>query len=310
MNFMMYIGLIVGFVLLVKGADLFVEGSCSVARALKVPSVVIGLTIVAMGTSAPEAAVSITAGLAGNNDIALGNILGSNMFNLLVVIGACAVIQAFDADKEILKRDLPINIVVSLVLLVFVMDGKLQRSEGLILLAGMVAYLVLVVVSALKNRVEAEEEIEVFGPVKTIVLIIVGVGAIILGGNLVVDSACDIAAFFGMSQNLIALTIVAVGTSLPELVTSITAARKGEPGLALGNAVGSSLFNVLFILGASSAISPITGSVLNIMDAGMLLLISVLIGLFCYTRKRVTRGEGALCILVYVAYIAFAVLRA
>lgn len=306
----MYIGLIVGFVLLVKGADLFVEGSCSVARALKVPSVVIGLTIVAMGTSAPEAAVSITAGLAGNNDIALGNILGSNMFNLLVVIGACAVIQAFDADKEILKRDLPINIVVSLVLLVFVMDGKLQRSEGLILLAGMVAYLVLVVVSALKNRVEAEEEIEVFGPVKTIVLIIVGVGAIILGGNLVVDSACDIAAFFGMSQNLIALTIVAVGTSLPELVTSITAARKGEPGLALGNAVGSSLFNVLFILGASSAISPITGSVLNIMDAGMLLLISVLIGLFCYTRKRVTRGEGALCILVYVAYIAFAVLRA
>lgn len=306
----MYIGLIVGFVLLVKGADLFVEGSCSVARALKVPSVVIGLTIVAMGTSAPEAAVSITAGLAGNNDIALGNILGSNMFNLLVVIGACAVIQAFDADKEILKRDLPINIVVSLVLLVFVMDGKLQRSEGLILLVGMVAYLVLVVVSALKNRVEAEEEIEVFGPVKTIVLIIVGVGAIILGGNLVVDSACDIAAFFGMSQNLIALTIVAVGTSLPELVTSITAARKGEPGLALGNAVGSSLFNVLFILGASSAISPITGSVLNIMDAGMLLLISVLIGLFCYTRKRVTRGEGALCILVYVAYIAFAVLRA
>jgi cation:H+ antiporter len=232
------------------------------------------------------------------------------MFNLLVVIGACAVIQAFDADKEILKRDLPINIVVSLVLLVFVMDGKLQRSEGLILLVGMVAYLVLVVVSALKNRVEAEEEIEVFGPVKTIVLIIVGVGAIILGGNLVVDSACDIAAFFGMSQNLIALTIVAVGTSLPELVTSITAARKGEPGLALGNAVGSSLFNVLFILGASSAISPITGSVLNIMDAGMLLLISVLIGLFCYTRKRVTRGEGALCILVYVAYIAFAVLRA
>lgn len=308
-NKMMYIWLVVGFFLLVKGADLFVEGSCSVARALKVPSVVIGLTIVAMGTSAPEASVSITAGLAGNNDIALGNIVGSNMFNLLVVIGACAVIHSFEADREIMKRDLPINILVSLVLLAFVVDGRISRIEGMIFLLGMIAYMVAVVISAIKNRTEADEEMEVYGPLKTLAYILVGIGAIILGGNLVVDSACDIAEFFGMTQNLIALTIVAVGTSLPELVTSITAARKGESGLALGNAVGSSLFNILFILGASSALSPIAASKQNLIDAGMLLVISALIGVCCYTKKRVTRLEGAACILLYAAYIAYAVVR-
>lgn len=308
-NKMMYIWLVVGFFLLVKGADLFVEGSCSVARALKVPSVVIGLTIVAMGTSAPEASVSITAGLAGNNDIALGNIVGSNMFNLLVVIGACAVIHSFEADREIMKRDLPINILVSLVLLAFVVDGRISRIEGIIFLLGMIVYMVAVVISAIKNRTEADEEMEVYGPLKTLAYILVGIGAIILGGNLVVDSACDIAEFFGMTQNLIALTIVAVGTSLPELVTSITAARKGESGLALGNAVGSSLFNILFILGASSALSPIAASKQNLIDAGMLLVISALIGVCCYTKKRVTRLEGAVCILLYAAYIAYAVVR-
>lgn len=306
---MMYVWLIIGFVLLVKGADFFVDGSCSIARALKVPGVVVGLTIVALGTSLPEASVSITAGLAGSNDIALGNVVGSNIFNLLVVIGACAAIRAFDADPAILKRDLPINVVISVVLLVFIANGKISRIEGVILLAAMIVYLVVVVRSALRNRIEADEEIEIFGPLKTLIYIAGGVAAIILGGNLVVDSACEIAEHFGMSQNLIALTVVALGTSLPELVTSITAARKGESGLALGNAVGSCVFNILFILGASCALSPITASMQNIVDTAMLLVTSILLAIFCYTKKRVTRPEGVICILLWVAYVGYAIVR-
>lgn len=306
---MMYVWLIVGFVLLVKGADFFVDGSCSVARALKVPSVVIGLTVVAMGTSLPEASVSITAGLAGSNDIALGNVVGSNIFNLLVVIGACAAIRAFDVELELLKRDMPLNIAASLVLVLFMINGQVGRAEGLLLLLAMVIYLVVVVRSALKNRIEVDEEEEIFGVVKTLIYIVGGIIAIILGGNLVVDSACDIAERFGMSQNLIALTIVAVGTSLPELVTSVTAARKGESGLALGNAVGSCMFNILFILGASCSLSPIAASMENIVDAGVLVGTSVLLAIFCYTKKHVNRIEGAACVLIWIAYVAYAIVR-
>ncbi len=306
---MMYVWLIVGFVLLVKGADFFVDGSCSVARALKVPAVVIGLTVVAMGTSLPEASVSITAGLSGNNDIALGNVVGSNIFNLLVVIGACAAIRAFDVDAELLKRDMPLNIAVSILLVCFMGNGQVSRVEGILLLLIMVIYLVVVVRSALKNRIEADEEEEIFGVIRTLVYIVGGIIAIILGGNLVVESACDIAEHFGMSQNLIALTIVAIGTSLPELVTSITAARKGESGLALGNAVGSCMFNILFILGASCSLSPIAATMENIIDAGMLVGTSALLAVFCYTKKHVTRLEGAACVLIWVAYVAYAIIR-
>lgn len=311
---MMYVWLLVGFVLLVKGADFFVEGSCSVARALKVPSVVIGLTVVALGTSLPEASVSITAGLSGNNDIALGNVIGSNLFNLLVVIGACAAIREFEPDKEIMKRDIPINIIVSAVLLVFAANGKISRGEGGILFAGMIVYLIFLVRNALgsRGRTGTKEDGVQKGPgfFLTAVYIFGGVAAIIFGGDLVVDAACDIAAFFGMSQNLIALTIVAVGTSLPELVTSIAAARKGEPGLALGNAVGSSLFNILFILGASSALSPVAASVQNLTDLAVLAVVSVLIGFYCDTKKRMTAKEGWTCVVLYAVYIVYAVLRA
>lgn len=306
---MMYVWLIIGFVLLVNGADFFVDGSCSVARALKVPAVVIGLTVVAMGTSLPEASVSITAGLAGNNDIALGNVVGSNIFNLLVVIGACAAIRAFDVEEELLKRDMPLNIAMGLLLVCFMGNGEVSRVEGMLLLLIMVIYLVVVVSSALRNRVQADEEEEVFGVFKTLGYIVGGIVAIILGGNLVVDSACDIAEHFGMSQNLIALTIVAIGTSLPELVTSVTAARKGESGLALGNAVGSCMFNILFILGASCSLSPVTATMENIVDAGMLVGTSVLLAFFCYTKKHVTRLEGVICVLVWVAYVAYAIVR-
>lgn len=236
---MTYVILMIGFILLIKGADFFVDGSASVAKLFKIPSVVIGLTIVAMGTSAPEAAVSITAGLSGNNDIALSNIIGSNIFNLLIVVGLCALLYTVHTDRSLLKRDLPVNVGVTVMLLVFLLDQQLSRLEGFLLIVVMIFYLICLIKSAWKNKCEESSNSKTLSPLRSFLSITGGLTAIILGGRFVVDSSCIIAAAFGLSENLIGLTIVAVGTSLPELVTSIVASRKGENGLALGNAVGS-----------------------------------------------------------------------
>ena len=233
---MEYVWLVVGFVLLIKGADFFVDGSSSLARLLRVPSVIIGLTIVAMGTSAPEASVSMSAALSGSNEIALSNVIGSNIFNGLVVVGICAFMAAFSTNKDILKRDLPLNILITFILCIMLANGVLSRLEGILLLIGMTAYLISMVISALKNR-QDEENGKVLSLPKSLLYIAGGLIAVIAGGNLVVDNACIIAESFGVSQNFIGLTIIAVGTSLPELVTSIVATRKGDSGLALGNAI-------------------------------------------------------------------------
>ena len=252
---MEYLLLLVGFVLLVKGADFFVEGSSSLAKIMKVPSVIIGLTIVAMGTSAPEASVSINAALTGNNDIAISNVVGSNIFNGLVVVGICAFLASFKTNLDILKRDMPLNILVTFILCLMFLDGKLNRIEGGILFAGMILYITVMIYHAIKNKSENEPE-KILSLPRSIIYMIAGLAAVIFGGDLVVDKACIIATNFGVSQNFIGLTIIAIGTSLPELVTSIVATRKGDSGLALGNAIGSNIFNILFILGMSAAISP------------------------------------------------------
>ncbi len=308
---MVYLLLLLGFVLLIKGADFFVEGSSSVARKLKVPSVVIGLTIVAMGTSAPEAAVSITAGLAGNNDIALSNVIGSNIFNVLVVVGMSALLVPISTDLDILKRDLPVNALATAALLLFtVINRKIDRYEGILLLLMLVIYLVVVVKAALKNRTEGVTETEKLLPIwKMAVYIIGGIIAIVYGGDLVVDSASEIAERFGMSKTLVGLTIVAIGTSLPELVTSLVASHKGESGMALGNAVGSCVFNILFILGMSTALSPITAELINIIDIVVMLAVAVLIFCFGFSGKKIVRGEGAVFLLLYIIYMAYAIVR-
>lgn len=305
---MMYLLLIVGFVLLVKGADFFVSGASSVAKALKVPSVIIGLTIVAMGTSAPETAVSITASLGGNNGISLGNIIGSNIFNLLMVIGISAVIIPFNSDKEILKRDMLWNIAITVLLLVLIFDGSLSRLDGVILLAGIAAYLTVVVRSALKNRVEDNSDEKVSVP-KAVVFILGGLAAIVFGGDLVVDNASLIAKSLGMSDTLVGLTIVAIGTSLPELVTSIVAAKKGDSGLALGNAVGSCIFNILFILGIASTIAPMTADYEIIADVCILIFVSIVTYIFARSKERVSRLEGLLCVFIYGTYSAYIIMR-
>lgn len=305
---MTYLLLIFGFILLIKGADLFVDGSSSLAKSLKIPSVIIGLTIVAMGTSAPETSVSINAALAGNNDIALSNIIGSNIFNSLVVVGVCAAMKSFHVDKDISKRDLPINILASLILSFMLINGLLDRIDGIILLIGMVVYIGLMISSALKNRIE-EENIESMPLYKSFLFIIIGLICVIFGGDLVVDNASAIALSLGLSQNFIGLTIVAIGTSLPELVTSIVATRKNESGLALGNAVGSNIFNILFILGMSATLSPL--HVLNESIIDSLILIGVALLLFVFARSKETMGrkEGIMCVGLYILYTVYLFMR-
>lgn len=313
MDYLLWIFLLlVGFVLLVKGADFFVDGSSSVAKILKVPSVIIGLTIVALGTSLPEAAVSITASLQGNNSMALSNVMGSNLFNLLVVIGASALIKSFDVNQDIKKRDLPFNIILTAVLLLFAFTNKtLGRIEGILFLIVLVIYMICLVKSALKNKIE--EVVETMSVAKSIIYIILGMAAIVIGGKLVVNNASAIASKLGLSDLFIGLTIVAIGTSLPELVTSIVAAKKGESGLALGNAVGSSILNIVFILGVSSALSPIkvvaAEFTVVIIDLIILLVVSMILQVFCVTRDKVSKFEGATCILLYVAYMSYVILR-
>ena len=305
---MEYILLLVGFVLLIKGADFFVEGSSSLARILRIPSVIIGLTIVAMGTSAPEASVSINAALAGSNDIAISNVVGSNIFNGLVVVGVCAVLAAFQTNKDILKRDMPLNICVSAILCLMFLDGKLSRTEGILLLAGMVLYLCFMIRSALKNR-EPGADIQTLSLPVSLLYIVGGLAAVIFGGDLVVDKACIIARSWGVSQNFIGLTIIAVGTSLPELVTSIVATRKGDSSLALGNAIGSNLFNILFILGMSSVISPLHVLDESVIDCLLLTVSAIILYLFARSKKKMTRLEGVICILLYISYTAYLLIR-
>ncbi len=313
--------LIAGFILLVKGADFFVDGSSSIAKFLKIPSIVIGLTIVAFGTSAPEAAVSIIAGIKGSNDIAVGNVIGSNMFNILVVLGVSAAIKPVAIDGQIIKKDYPFMLMATLALVLFsffsffggVTGNSISRTEAFILLALMAVFLYSVISSALRTRKEnaaaLEEDKPKYGIVKSMIFTVGGLAGIIIGGQLVVDSASDIARSFGMSETLVGLTIVAVGTSLPELVTSIVAAKKGESDIAIGNVVGSNVFNILFVLAASAAITPMNINAQSLVDLVILAAVTVLTYVFCVTQKKVNRTEGIILVLMYIGYMTYAIVR-
>ena len=306
---MEYLLLLVGFLLLIKGADWFVDGASSIATSLKVPSIVIGLTLVSLGTSAPEAAVSITAGLSGNSDIALGNVIGSNIFNLLAVIGVSAMFRHISSPEPILKRDLPINIGITALLMFFMADGKISRINGLILFAGIIIYMIFLVKNAMKNRITETETVDIMPIPKSILFVIVGLAAVIVGGQLVVNNASSIARSLGMSNTLVGLTIVAIGTSLPELVTSVMAAKKGEIGIALGNAVGSCIFNVLFIIGITTAITPIATTAIMITDITISLVAIALTYIFAYHRRDFNSKDGILMIIIFIIYMAYIILR-
>ena len=306
---MEYILLIIGFVLLVKGADFFVDGASSIAGKLKVPSLIIGLTVVSMGTSLPEAAVSVSASLSGDNGISLGNVIGSNIFNFLMVVGISSIILPIVTDNDILKRDMPINIGITAVLCVMLLDGNLSRIDAIIILLIFASYMFLLIRSALKNRIEAPEQ-KIMSWTKSIIFAVLGAAAIVGGGQLVVNNAKTIASDLGMGDTLIGLTVVALGTSLPELVTSIVAAKKGDSGIAMGNVIGSNIFNILFILGMAGVIKPMTASPEFFIDTGILIAISFMMLAFAFTKKKIGRLEGAACVLIYCAYTAYIIMRA
>lgn len=295
--------LLFGFFLLIKGADYFVDGSSSFARLLNIPSIIIGLTIVAMGTSAPEAVVSIHASLNGYNDIAISNIIGSNIFNSLIVIGVCAFISQLEIDPDIMKRDLLFQIVCAIVLSIMIFDGYLSKKEGLFFLVILCFYMALMIFHSMQQR--QDKKMKEMSLLKSIIYLIIGLFALIIGGRKVVVYACIIAKKIGLSQNIIGLTVISVGTSLPELVTSIVATRKKESGLALGNAVGSNIFNIVFILGMSSFLSPLTVSFESSLDSYIFIGISILLYVFAKTGKRISRHEGLIFIIFYMIYLMY-----
>ena len=318
--------LAVGFAFLVKGADFFVEGSSSIAKKLKVPPIIIGLTIVAMGTSLPETAVSVTASLVQNNELAVSNVVGSNIFNLMFVIGVCSILTPIMVQKATVVRDIPLSLGCALLLLVLGISGlgdkagmTLGHADGIIFLVVFAGYIFTMVRSAMKARA-AGQKVEIEGVEecdnmkelsygKSILFLIVGAAAIAFGGDLTVDTASRIAIELGMSQTLVGLTIVSIGTSLPELVTSVVAARKNEVDMAVGNAVGSNIFNILMVLGISSAISPVALIRENLIDIVLLMVFSVMVWIFAGTRKKIVRKEGIIMVVVYLVYCAYIIAR-
>ena len=312
-----YILLIIGFILLVKGADFFVDGSSAIARYFKIPSIIIGLTIVAMGTSAPEAAVSITAAVSGSNGIAVGNVLGSNVFNLLVVLGFASIIKACPVHKETIRDEFPLSIIAAVLAGAFALlsigGGQglhFSRIEGIIFLVIFAVFLINMVRKALANpATHNEEEIAEVNLPKSIALSVIGLAGIIFGGDLVVDSASAIATSFGIDETLVGLTIVAIGTSLPEWVTSVTAAMKGETDIAVGNVIGSNIFNILFVLGLSVTIHPVPIEMISVYDALFVVIASIVVLIPCLRTRHITRKWGIFYIVLYAAYMVYIIMR-
>ena len=308
--------LVIGFVFLMKGADFFVEGSSSIAKRLKVPPIIIGLTIVAMGTSLPETAVSVTASLVNNNELAVSNVVGSNIFNLMVVVGVCSILTPILVQKETIRRDIPFSMICALLLLGLgilaagdTIGMRLGHLDGMILLGFFAGYIVVMIQSAMKARAagknvdmegmeELEEEIGILSWPKSILFIVGGALAIAFGGDLTVDAASRIAIDLGMSQTLVGLTIVSIGTSLPELVD-----------MAVGNAVGSNIFNILMVLGVASAINPVALIRENIIDIVILIVFSLIVWIYAATKQRISRKEGISMVCMYLIYAGYIIWR-
>lgn len=334
---LMIVLLAAGIFLLVKGADLFVDGACELSWKLKIPAYLVGLTVVAFGTSLPEVAVSITAAVNGSNEIAIGNVIGSNTFNTLMVLGASALFAPIAVKKNILKRDFPFCIGITALLLILLMvsdkgtlsfgmggPAELTQINGIILLALFAMFMTYSIISGKKefaeicsniqnseNNTEDEaEEAKEFSLCKCFLYIVLGIAGVVAGGTLTVNGAKMMASAMGMSETVIGLTVVAIGTSLPELVTSMVAAKKKQNDIAVGNVIGSNVFNILFILGISAAISPIVPK-----DAYVILDALILTGVMCFTflmaaaAKKINRTMGISMILIYAAYTAFLLIR-
>ena len=300
--------LIVGFIFLIKGADFFVEGASGFARKFGISELIIGLTIVAMGTSAPEAAVSITGAISGNADISIGNVLGSNILNVFLILGTAAAIIPIGVGNSTVKREMPFLILVTMLFILLGLDGKISRIDAgifLILLIGYLIYLYRSAVSGQAEEPENEKQKKALPIWQMLLFIVGGAAMIVLGSNFAVDGAKEIAALFGMSERLIGLTVIAIGTSLPELVTSVTAARKGNADIAIGNVVGSNLFNVLFIIGLTAMIRPMNFARNFITDGIVATVAAVLLWLLARDDRKVGRRDGFVLLGAYAAYFIY-----
>lgn len=299
----------IGFVLLIKGADFFVDGAASVAGKLGIPQIVIGLTIVAFGTSAPEAAISISSAVKGSNGISIGNVIGSNIMNILLILGLTAVIRTLHVKKSTVWIDIPFMIFISVLLAVWgIFFGELNRIAGAIFWVLLIAFIVYLIIYSKKTDTEDETEIKDLAVWKIILFIIGGLAAIVFGSNITVDGAKVIAAALGVSDRIIGLTVVAFGTSLPELITSVTAARKGNADIAVGNIVGSNIFNILFVLGTSCLIInlPYKSASANFTVDGLIgLAAAVLLWLCVFKTKKLGKAGGAVMLAGYVAYFVY-----
>lgn len=293
--------IVVGVALVLFGADKLTEGASSLARRLNVPEIIIGLTIVAAGTSAPELFVSLVSALNGTPDMAVGNVVGSNTMNAMLIVGAAAVVAPMTISPSTVKKDIPFSIVASVLLILIAYDTLLGRVDGIILLLGFAAFMTYTLTQAKSGGNEAVKETS---PVwKNIVYVLGGLVGLVVGSNMFVDSASDVAYALGISEGVVGLTIVAGGTSLPELATSVVAARKGQSAIAIGNVIGSNVFNILLILGLTATISPLEIEGITTIDMAVMLLSVVLVWLFSRTRYTVERWEGALLLLGYFAYL-------
>jgi len=304
--------IVAALVAVLYGADRLTEGACAIAHRLGISSMIIGLTVVAFGTSMPEFCVSMTSALSGSADIAVGNILGSNIFNALFIVGLASIIAPLTVLPSTVRRDVPMSLLAAVLLVVFALDGAISRVEAGVLLAVFAAYMAYTIRKARQEDTGAEdaEPAKPMGAGRAIVMVLVGLALLVVGSEFFVKSAVSIATELGVSQAVIGLTIVACGTSLPELATSCVAAYKGRCSIAIGNVVGSNVFNVLFIVGGTGLVCPMMPQGLTLVDYGMLLVCSLLLLLFAATKLKVERWEGVVLTLVFLAYMAWLVVHA
>lgn len=298
--------LALGFVLLVKGADFFVDGSASIAAKFGIPQLIIGLTVVAMGTSAPEAAVSISAAFGGNADITIGNILGSNILNILIILGISSVITVLRVAKSTVWIDIPIVLGASIILLLLGFDGVISTIDAAIIFVCFIGFLAYMIISAKKSN-ETGDDIKLMSVPKSLLFAVAGLAMIIAGSQFTVNSASFLARVAGVSERFIGLTVVALGTSLPELFTSVMAARKGNADIAIGNIVGSNIFNILFIVGLSGLIIPVPFPGAFVFDALVSIAATVLLFALCARKKQLGRAAGIIMLIGYAAYFAMIV---
>lgn len=296
--------IVIGIVLVLWGADRLTDGAVAVAEKMKMPQIVIGLTIVAMGTSMPEFCVSLISALKGTSDLAVGNIVGSNIFNTLLIVGVSALVAPMSIMKTTVRKDIPFALVASALLLIMCLDEDISRIDAAILFVMFLIFMYITLRGAKAQGTDLEEkEKKSMATWLSVVWILVGLACLIGGSNLFVDGATAVATKLGVSEAVIGLTIVAGGTSLPELATSVVSARKGNSGIAIGNVLGSNVFNILAILGLAGVISPMTLKGITMTDLSMMVISIILIWLFSFTKYKIERWEGAILTAVFVGYI-------